>query len=109
MLYIDPDHCIDCEACVPECPIEAIFHEASVPPQWRQYIALNAERARLHPVVTEKKEQTPRPSRRAVRKVGHLGLPSTNDPQRGRFRVNAARGLPVSYAQRDRFKYLSVV
>ena len=57
MLYIDPDDCIDCEACVPECPVEAIFHEASVPPQWRHYIALNAERARRHPVITEKKER----------------------------------------------------
>ena len=27
MLYIHPDECIDCEACVPECPVEAIFHE----------------------------------------------------------------------------------
>ena len=31
MLYIDPDDCIDCEACVPECPVEAIFAEANVP------------------------------------------------------------------------------
>ena len=37
MLYIDPEHCIDCEACVPECPVEAIFHEASVPVQWQPY------------------------------------------------------------------------
>jgi ferredoxin len=56
MLYIDPEDCIDCEACVLECPVEAIFHEASVPPQWVHYVALNAERARLHPVITEKKE-----------------------------------------------------
>jgi ferredoxin len=57
MLYIDPAHCIDCEACVPECPVEAIFHETSVPPQWRHYVALNAEEARRHPVITEKKER----------------------------------------------------
>ena len=30
-LYIDPDTCIDCGACVPECPYEAIFHEEEVP------------------------------------------------------------------------------
>jgi ferredoxin len=30
MLYIDPDACIDCEACVPECPVEAIFHENNI-------------------------------------------------------------------------------
>jgi ferredoxin len=44
MLYIDPRQCIDCEACVPECPVQAILHESSVPSQWVQYIALNAER-----------------------------------------------------------------
>ena len=45
MLYIDPQECIDCEACVPECPVEAIFHETSVPAQWSQFIQLNSERA----------------------------------------------------------------
>ena len=57
MLYIDPDHCIDCEACVPECPVDAIFHDTAVPPQWQHYIALNAELARQHPQITEKKER----------------------------------------------------
>ena len=45
MLYIDPEHCIDCEACVPECPVEAIFAEANVPAQWASFTPLNAERA----------------------------------------------------------------
>jgi ferredoxin len=45
MLYIDPADCLDCEACVPECPVEAIFHEAAVPDPWAQYVQLNAERA----------------------------------------------------------------
>jgi ferredoxin len=44
MLYIDPTECIDCEACVPECPVEAIFHEANVPGPWAAFVALNAER-----------------------------------------------------------------
>jgi ferredoxin len=44
MLYIDPQECIDCGACVPECPVEAIFHETNVPSQWQQFIELNAER-----------------------------------------------------------------
>ena len=43
-LYIDPGPCIDCEACVPECPVEAIYHEANVPVQWSRYVQLNAER-----------------------------------------------------------------
>src|SRR5512145_2310245 len=37
MLYIDPVDCIDCEACVPECPVEAIFAQANVPAQWTDY------------------------------------------------------------------------
>jgi ferredoxin len=44
MLYIDPNDCIDCGACVPECPVEAIFFEGAVPTQWAQFVQLNAER-----------------------------------------------------------------
>jgi ferredoxin len=46
MLYIDPEECICCSACIPECPVEAIFEDDVVPPAWRQYVELNAERAR---------------------------------------------------------------
>jgi len=45
MLYIDPIECIDCEACVPECPVEAIFHDSNVPAQWTQFVQLNAVRS----------------------------------------------------------------
>lgn len=45
MLYIDPVDCIDCEACVPECPVEAIFAEANLPSQWSSFIQLNKERS----------------------------------------------------------------
>jgi len=41
MLYINPDECIDCDACVPECPWEAIYAEADVPAAFRDEIALN--------------------------------------------------------------------
>jgi ferredoxin len=44
MLYIDPDECIDCGACVPECPVEAIFLDVEVPGRWTQYVQINAER-----------------------------------------------------------------
>src|SRR4029077_10637892 len=44
MLYIDPVDCIDCGACVPECPVNAIFPAAEVPEKWSQYISLNQER-----------------------------------------------------------------
>lgn len=56
MLYIDPDTCIDCEQCVPECPVEAIFHEDDVPEDQKKWIAINAEMAPQLPVLTEKKE-----------------------------------------------------
>ncbi len=55
-LVIDPDECIDCEACVPECPVEAIFHEDNLPAEWKDFTALNAEMATQCPVITEKKE-----------------------------------------------------
>ena len=55
MLFIDPEHCIDCEACVPECPVEAIFHEDNVPEPWRDYIQLNAEEVVGYPEITERK------------------------------------------------------
>lgn len=42
-LYIDPEECIDCGACEPECPVEAIFEEDEVPAEWNSYIAKNYE------------------------------------------------------------------
>lgn len=42
-LYIDPQICIDCGACEPECPVEAIFEEFDVPEKWQEYIQLNAD------------------------------------------------------------------
>ena len=56
MLVIDPDECIDCTLCEPECPVEAIFHEDNVPEEWTDFTALNAEMAQQTPVITEKKE-----------------------------------------------------
>lgn len=42
MLYIDPDECIDCGACEPECPFEAIFEESELPEKWSEYLEKNA-------------------------------------------------------------------
>jgi len=56
MVYINPEDCIDCEACVPECPVEAIFQEGNVPENWADYIALNKELAATCPPIKEKKE-----------------------------------------------------
>jgi ferredoxin len=43
MLYINPDECIDCGACAPECPVDAIFDENEIPEKWESYIKINAE------------------------------------------------------------------
>ena len=43
LLYIDPVTCIDCGACEPVCPVEAIFENDFVPDKWKQYIAINAD------------------------------------------------------------------
>ena len=65
MLYIDPVDCIDCEACVPECPVEAIFAEANVPTQWSSFTELNAEKSAELKAgsghITEKKDPTEGP------------------------------------------------
>lgn len=42
-LYIDPDVCIDCGACVPECPVEAIFMDDELPDEFQEYIKINAD------------------------------------------------------------------
>ena len=55
MLYIEPNECIDCDACVSECPVAAIFHEDNVPAEWKEFIALNAEMAPKCPPITERK------------------------------------------------------
>ena len=44
MLFIDPEECIGCSACIPECPVEAIYELSEVPSKWHQYVELNAER-----------------------------------------------------------------
>lgn len=57
MVYIDPAACILCQACVPVCPVQAIYDEVDLPPEWSGWVAINAERAVTLPVVEEK--QTP--------------------------------------------------
>ena len=42
LIYIDPAECIDCGACEPACPVEAIFEEDAVPEKWASYTARNA-------------------------------------------------------------------
>src|ERR1700744_4490101 len=41
MLVIDPEECIDCGACEPECPVEAILPEDAVPDDWQPFLRIN--------------------------------------------------------------------
>ena len=43
MLYIHPEECVDCGACEPVCPVEAIYYEDDVPEQWKDYYKANVE------------------------------------------------------------------
>jgi len=43
MLYIQPDECVDCDACVPVCPVTAIFSEDDIPSEWKPFVEVNAE------------------------------------------------------------------
>jgi len=56
MLVIDPDECIDCGACVDECPVEAIFSEDDLPKKWQSYTELNAQYGAVWPVIEERKK-----------------------------------------------------
>ena len=60
-LAIDPDECIDCAVCVPECPVEAIYAEEDVPKDQLHMTALNAELSRSpqFAVITRKKDALP--------------------------------------------------
>jgi ferredoxin len=55
MLVIDPDECIDCTLCVPECPVEAIFAEDDVPDAQTAFIAKNRELAAMWKPIIERK------------------------------------------------------
>jgi ferredoxin len=55
-LVIDPDVCIDCGACIPECPVQAIFTEEDIPEDQMEWIQINADKSKELPVLTEKKE-----------------------------------------------------
>jgi len=58
-LTIDPEECIDCSLCEPECPAEAIFAEDDLPEDQSHFLELNRELAEIWPVITEQKEPLP--------------------------------------------------
>lgn len=58
-LVIDPEECIDCGACEPECPTSAIFAEDDLPEKWAEYLQLNADLAPKWDVISERTEPLP--------------------------------------------------
>ena len=54
MLVINPDECIDCNLCVPSCPVSAIFSEYDVPEDQRDFIEYNQKKSAVWPVIPVK-------------------------------------------------------
>lgn len=55
-LAINPDECIDCALCEPECPVNAIYSEDELPEKYHEFLKLNAELSKKWPNITAKKE-----------------------------------------------------
>jgi ferredoxin len=58
-IVIDPDACIDCGVCIPECPIEAIVEESDLPADQAEYLEINARLATAWPVIAKTKDPMP--------------------------------------------------
>lgn len=71
-LYINPDECVDCNACVPECPVQAIYAEADVPEQWKNWIDINREKCASGTLTNVTAKEDPLPT--AAEKKARLGL-----------------------------------
>ena len=77
-LVINPDECIDCGACEPECPVSAIYEEDDLPEKWRHYIELNEKLAESWPNIIE--QQEPHPEAEKYRDVEEKLALMTEDP-----------------------------
>ena len=58
-LAIDPDECIDCGACEPECPTSAIYAEDDLPEKWSEFVQINARLAKNWPAINAKRAPLP--------------------------------------------------
>ena len=62
-LVIDPDECIDCAVCIPECPVSAIHADTELPANLAHFLALNQRLAATWPVITSRKPPLPEAER----------------------------------------------
>jgi ferredoxin len=76
-LVIDPEACIDCAVCVPECPVSAIVADKDLAPHQQQFLELNAKLAKLWPVIDGTREPLPGAEHWATveHKTEHLQMP----------------------------------
>lgn len=58
-IVIDPDECIDCAVCIPECPVNAIYPEEDVPDDQQEFIQINAALSKNWPVITKRVDALP--------------------------------------------------
>ena len=58
-LVIDPDECIDCAVCIPECPVEAIYAEDDMPAEFKPFLEINKRYAPQWPVLSSSKDPLP--------------------------------------------------
>lgn len=59
MVYIEASACIECRACIPVCPVHAIYDTTDMPADKQHWIAINAERASSLPAIEEKQPPLP--------------------------------------------------
>jgi len=58
-LVINPDECIDCAVCVPECPIDAIYSDTDLPQDQKVFKQINADLFKIWPRIVKKKDPLP--------------------------------------------------
>ena len=79
MLVINPDECIDCGACEPECPVNAIYEEDDVPAEYKEYTELNERLAAKWPNIN--KQKSPLPTSEEFRNVKGKRAHLSENPQ----------------------------
>lgn len=70
-VFINPETCIDCDVCVAQCPVEAIYPEDQVPAKWKHYTEINKVEFSKYPTLSTKKD--PLPTARTLEQIKAAG------------------------------------